>query len=262
VIEFNSVSKSYDGGVSFAVKNFVLRVDRGEVLALVGESGCGKTTTLKMVNRLVSPCSGFVSIAGKSVLDICVQDLRRNIGYVFQGVGLFPHYSVRENVSAVPSLLGWSPEAVEERCSELLALVGLPLASFGNRMPMELSGGQAQRVGVARALAAKPEILLMDEPFGALDPINRAELQGEFVRIQKSLKLTVVMVTHDVTEAMLVADRIAIMKQGRILQCDTAAGLLSSPTDDYVTKLMKTPLTRALEVSKLVSAAKTTDYFR
>ena len=129
-------------------------------------------------------------------------------------------------------------------------------------MPMELSGGQAQRVGVVRALAAKPEILLMDEPFGALDPINRAELQGEFVRIQKSLKLTVVMVTHDVTEAMLVADRIAIMKQGRILQCDTAAGLLSSPTDDYVTKLMKTPLTRALEVSKLVSAAQTTDYFR
>ena len=261
MIEFNSVSKSYDGGVNFAVNNFVLSVNQGEVLALVGASGCGKTSTLKMVNRLVSPSSGFVSIGGKNVLDMPVQDLRRNIGYVFQGVGLFPHYTVRQNVSAVPELLNWSPEAIEERCSELLALVGLPLVNFGDRMPVELSGGQAQRVGVARALAAKPEILLMDEPFGALDPINRAELQEEFVRIQKSLKLTVVMVTHDITEAMLIADRIAIMKEGCILQCDSASGLLNNPTDGYVTKLMKTPLTRAEKVSKLISTTHTTDCF-
>jgi osmoprotectant transport system ATP-binding protein len=262
MIEFNNVCKSYDGGLNFAVNNLVLRINQGEVLALVGASGCGKTSTLKMVNRLISPSSGFVSILGKNVLDMDLQDLRRNIGYVFQGVGLFPHYNVRQNVATIPSLLNWSLRAIEERCSELLTLVGLPLADFGDRMPRELSGGQQQRVGVARALAAKPEILLMDEPFGALDPINRGELQEEFVRIQKSLKLTVVMVTHDITEAMLIADRIAIMKDGCILQCDTASVLLNDPMDKYVTKLMETPLIRAAKVTKLISATQGSDYIR
>ena len=252
MIELNNIRKSYDRGKTLAVDNVSFTVERGQLLGLIGESGCGKTTTLKMINRLEEPCSGSVWVNGRDILKENPEQLRRNIGYVFQGVGLFPHHSVAENVAAVPKLLLWDKDRVAARCAEMLAMVGLPIEEFGHRSPHELSGGQQQRVGVARALAAEPDVVLMDEPFGAIDPINRGELQEEFKRIQEQLNLTVIMVTHDMTEALLMADKIAVMKEGCVLQIGTPKQLLNHPEHDYVRKLVDTPRLRADRLEQLL----------
>ena len=252
MIELQNVWKSYDFGKTFAVSNMSLRVNRGELLGLIGESGCGKTSTLKMINRIEEPSSGDISVNGEDVRLQNPEQLRRNIGYVFQGIGLFPHYTVAENVCTVPQLLDWPSSAVLDRCRVVLDMVGLPAAQFADRFPSQLSGGQQQRVGVARALAAQPEVVLMDEPFGALDPITRADLQEEFKSIQRKLELTVIMVTHDMTEALLMADRIAVMRQGEVLQIGSPAELLNRPADPYVQKLMEMPKRRADRLEQIL----------
>lgn len=222
-------------GVSFTVA-------RGERLVLLGGSGSGKTTTLKMVNRLIEPDDGRVELDDVDVATLPRHELRRRIGYCFQQVGLFPHMTVGENVGITPHLLGWPPTRIRERVDELLTLVELDPATFRDRAPASLSGGQQQRVGVARALAASPSVLLLDEPFGALDPLVRERLQQSFVSIARRLALTVVFVTHDVVEAMLVADRIAVLHQGRLAQLGTADELLAEPANEYVRALIATPL--------------------
>ena len=252
MIELINIKKSFDDDGALAVSNVSLNVKKGEFLGLIGESGSGKTTTLKMINRLEEPSSGEIRVKGENVLDRNPEELRRNIGYVFQGIGLFPHYTVLENVSAVPELLCWEKQRIKKRCEETLRMVGLPIESYGSRYPSQLSGGQQQRVGVARALAAEPEVILMDEPFGALDPITRAELQEEVKRIHQQLDLTIIMVTHDMTEALLMADRIAVMKGGEILQIGTPAELLNYPDHDYVRKIVEMPKKRADRLEELM----------
>lgn len=252
MIELDRVSKSYDEGASFAVQETSLHIAKGELIALIGESGCGKTTTLKMINRLEDPTSGRILMGGTDVMAHNPQELRRNIGYVFQGIGLFPHYTVAQNVASVPTLLNWSDEKIQQRVHETMELVSLPFAEYGERFPEQLSGGQQQRVGVARALAANPDVVLMDEPFGALDPVTRAELQEEFKLIQRKLDLTIVMVTHDMTEALLMADRIAVMKAGEILQTGTPAELLNKPTHEYVEEIIAMPRQRADRLEQLL----------
>ncbi len=252
MIELRNLSKSYDNGASFAVAGVSLHIQEGELLGLIGESGCGKTTTLKMINRLEEPDSGEVLVGGRNVLAVDPQALRRNIGYVFQGIGLFPHYSVMENVAAVPRLLRWSKVEIQHRSQAALELVGLPPVEFGDRNPARLSGGQQQRVGVARALAAAPEVMLMDEPFGALDPVTRAQLRDEFKAIQRKLGLTVIMVTHDMMEALLLADRIAVMKAGGVLQVGTPHELLMAPAHEYVSDMVETPRQEASRLDRLL----------
>ena len=255
MITLENVSKSYDSGRTFAVKNVSLTVREGELLALIGESGCGKTTTLKMINRLVEPTEGAITVDNKPVAATNPVTLRRSIGYVFQGIGLFPHYTVYHNIAAVPRLLGWKPDDIAARVDETLDLVGLPPSQYRHRFPSELSGGQQQRVGFARALAARPPIMLMDEPFGALDPITRAEIQDQVKDIQRELGLTAVMVTHDMTEAMLLADRVAVMKEGVVLQIGRASELLSRPADAYVASLVAMPKRRADRLEALFNTA-------
>jgi len=213
-IEFRNVSYA-PHGASEILRDFNLAIHRGETLVLLGRSGSGKTTSLKLINNLVSPTSGTVMVEGRSTADWDVIRLRRMIGYVIQEIGLFPHFTVQRNIALIPNLERWSPERVNARVRELLSLVGLD-PQLASRYPRELSGGQRQRVGVARALGADPPILLMDEPFGALDPITRTELQREFLSLQERLRKTVVFVTHDVREALLLADRIALMESGRL----------------------------------------------
>ncbi len=244
MIQFQHVSKSYSGGTP-VVHDLSLDVSRGELLVLLGESGCGKTTTLKMINRLIEPSSGVILIDGVENTRVKPSDLRRSIGYVFQGVGLFPHMTVAENVGIVLRLSGWEKKQIADRVDELLSLVGLVPSEFRQRTLAQLSGGQQQRVGVARALAARPSIMLMDEPFGALDPIHRDRLQTEFVQIQKTLGLTVVLVTHDMTEALLMADRIAVMENGRIVALGTPRELLIAPLHPYAAALLTTPQRQA-----------------
>jgi osmoprotectant transport system ATP-binding protein len=252
MIALKQVCKSFDRGRTFAVRELSLEVGQGELVVLLGESGCGKTTTLKMINRLVEPTGGAIEVAGKDILDQDPVALRRTIGYAFQGVGLFPHMTVAENIGVVPRLLGWSKPDIAARVNELLAMIHLDPETFRDRVPGELSGGQRQRVGVARGLAARPAIMLMDEPFGALDPITRSALQDEYVRIHRELGLTTVMVTHDVTEALLMADRVAVLGRGAILQLGAPAELLARPASDYVRELMHTPRVRADRVRALV----------
>ncbi|MGI8684584.1 MAG: ABC transporter ATP-binding protein [Acidimicrobiales bacterium] len=233
MLRLDSVTKRYGAGV--AVDNLSLEVGDGEVCVLVGPSGCGKTTTMKMVNRLIEPTSGRIEIDGEDVLALDPVKLRRRIGYVIQHVGLFPHQSVAENVATVPKLLGWDKDRIRSRTTDLLDLVGLDPSTFARRYPHELSGGQRQRVGVARALAGDPPVMLMDEPFGAIDPIARHRLQDEFLRLQAEVRKTVVFVTHDIDEAVKVGDRIAILAQGgRLQQYDTPAVVLGRPANGFV----------------------------
>jgi osmoprotectant transport system ATP-binding protein len=224
-------------GVSF-------EVERGQLLALVGGSGSGKTTTLRMISRLIEPTSGTVRIDGELTSSLPGHLLRRGIGYVFQGIGLFPHLSVAQNIGITPALLGWSKPRIAERVRELLALVELPL-DIAARPPRALSGGQQQRVAVARALAAHPKVLLLDEPFGALDPITRDRLQSRFRTLQQELGLTAIFVTHDMTEALVLADRIAVMQAGRVIQIGSPRELLSTPAHDYVAQLFEAPRRQA-----------------
>lgn len=238
MIELQGVGKRYADG-TVAVEALDLAVPEGELVALIGPSGCGKTTTLKMMNRLIEPTSGTITLEGEDVSRADPVRLRRRIGYVIQNVGLFPHQDIRTNVGSVPRLLGWDRARTRARVDELLDLVGLEPATFGGRYPTQLSGGQRQRVGVARALAADPPVLLMDEPFSAIDPIARARLQQEFLRIQGAVRKTVVMVTHDVDEAVLLADKIAVFRQGgRLEQYAAPADVLGSPASDFVAQFV------------------------
>jgi osmoprotectant transport system ATP-binding protein len=231
MIELRHVVKKY--GEFTAVDDLSFTVAEGEVCVLIGPSGCGKTSTLRVINRMYEPTSGEILIEGRNVRELVPELLRRRIGYVIQNVGLFPHMSVAENIAVVPRLLGWKRDRIEERVGELLELVGLP-AGYRGKYPRELSGGEAQRVGVARSLAADPPILLMDEPFGAVDPLNRQILQGEFSRIQRRLRKTVVFVTHDLDEAVRLADRMVIMREGRLVQQGTPEEILARPTNAFV----------------------------
>lgn len=232
-VEFRDVRKSFAGGRS-VLDGFSLSVERGETIALIGPSGSGKTTALKLVNRLLEPDSGRVLVSDKDVAREDPVRLRRGIGYVIQEGGLFPHWSVAENVEIVPRLLGWSERARRQRAAELLSMVNLPIAEFGARKPRELSGGQRQRVGVARALAADPPVVLMDEPFGALDPLARRSLQREFLEWKRKIGKAVVLVTHDVAEAFRLADRVAVLDGGRVRQVGSPAELRDRPVDDFV----------------------------
>ncbi|MCI0460422.1 MAG: ATP-binding cassette domain-containing protein [Gemmataceae bacterium] len=235
-VELKQVSKVF-GDVT-AVDRVSLRVAAGRVVALLGPSGCGKTTTLRLINRLEEPTSGQLLVRGKDVREQRPEVLRRSIGYVIQEGGLFPHLTVAENVATVPKLLGWDRARVEQRVGEVLEMVGLPGERFGQRMPAELSGGQRQRVGVARALAASPDLLLMDEPFGALDPGTREALQDEFVRLQKRLGMAVVVVTHDLAEAGKLADEIVLMDHGHIAQQGSLRDLLLTPASERVRQFL------------------------
>jgi osmoprotectant transport system ATP-binding protein len=234
MIRLEGVSKRFPGAERAAVETLDLAVAEGSVCALIGPSGCGKSTTLRMVNRLVEPDSGRVLVAGEDVTRGDPVALRRRIGYVLQGVGLFPHRSVADNVGTVPGLLGWKRARIAARVDAMLDLVGLDPAAYRTRRPHELSGGQRQRVGVARALAADPPVLLMDEPFGAVDPVARNRLQAEIGAILRNLGKTVLIVTHDIDEAMRMGDRVVLMREGRIVQADTPARILAHPADAYV----------------------------
>ena len=250
VIRLEDLTKRY--GATLAVDSMSLDVARGEFLVLLGSSGCGKTTTLKMINRLIKPTSGRVWIDGRDASTVEPHLLRRQIGYCFQEVGLFPHMSVAENVSVTPRLLGWPEDRVRARVGELLDLVELEATSFAQRMPDELSGGQQQRVGIARALAAGPDVLLMDEPFGSLDPLTRDRLQRRFQSIQRELQISVVFVTHDMVEALVLGDRIAVMDGGCLVQVGTPRQLLLDPAGPIVAGLMETPRRQAEQVEALL----------
>jgi osmoprotectant transport system ATP-binding protein len=237
VITFDRVSKRY--GRVTAVGELSLGIASGEIVVLAGPSGCGKTTSLTMINRLVEPSSGTISIDGRDTAGMDVNALRRSIGYVIQQVGLFPHQTVAENIATVPRLAGWNRRRIAARVEELLEMVGLPPVEYGRRLPAELSGGERQRVGVARALGADPDILLMDEPFGAIDPVVRVRLQNELLRLQKVLHKTIVFVTHDIDEAVRIGDRVALLSQGGVLeQYARPVELLAHPASPFVAQFL------------------------
>lgn len=254
MIDLLKISKIYTSGSPPALDDVTLSVEEGETLALLGSSGSGKTTALKLVNRLEDPTSGTVRVAGRDVSGVDVHQLRRSIGYVFQGVGLFPHLTVGENVGVVPRLQGWDATRIRTRATELLDLVGLPADQFRDRYPDQLSGGQAQRVGVARALAADPEILLMDEPFGALDAVTRVRLQDELVDLKARLGRTIVFVTHDLIEALKLGDRVAILHHGRLHQVGTGAELHRNPETPFVRDLLNQLEKQMREAERLLGA--------
>jgi osmoprotectant transport system ATP-binding protein len=234
MIRLEHLTKTFPGQEEPAVKDLSLDIYEGEIVVFVGPSGCGKTTTMKMINRLIEPSSGKIFLEGEDVTNVNPDHLRRRIGYVIQQIGLFPHMTIADNIATVPRMLGWEKKRISERIEELLDLVGLD-ASFRSRYPKELSGGQRQRVGVARAMAADPHVLLMDEPFGAIDPITRERLQDEFLRLQEDIKKTIVFVTHDIDEAIKMGDRIAILRQQSIIaQYDTPETILTDPADEFV----------------------------
>ena len=246
MIKLTNIIKSYNG-VTNVVDQLDLEINNGELVVLVGESGCGKTTTMKMINRLIEPTSGEILIDGKNIGQYDKNELRRNIGYVIQHVGLFPHLTIEKNIETVPMLSKKDPKDIHQRTKELMELIELPYEEYANRYPKELSGGQQQRVGVARALANDPDIILMDEPFSALDPITREQLQIELLKLQDELGKTIVFVTHDIDEAIKLGDRIAVMADGKIVQYDTPEEILKNPINDFVEtfvgkdRLWKTP---------------------
>jgi osmoprotectant transport system ATP-binding protein len=253
-ISFQDVSKSYDGAPP-VLDRVSLSVRAREFLAVVGASGSGKTTLLRLINRLIDPTSGAVRVDGEDVQAVDAVQLRRRIGYVFQGVGLFPHMTVAENIAITPRLLGWDNARMAARVDELIDLVRLDRTRHRDRYPAQLSGGEGQRVGVARALAAEPRIVLMDEPFGALDPLTRDALGQDYRRLHDQLGLTTVMITHDTLEAVLLADRIAIVRSGRIVAQGTPHELMNDGHDDYVRELMATPRRQAERLSALMDRA-------
>jgi osmoprotectant transport system ATP-binding protein len=235
MIRLEQLTKRYPGQQEPAVDGIDLEVPEGEICVLVGPSGCGKTTTMKLINRIIEPTSGRIFLQGEDVTSANPDALRRRIGYVIQQIGLFPHQTIFQNVATVPKMLGWDDQRTSTRVDELLETVGMDPAEFRDRYPKELSGGQRQRVGVARAMAADPPVMLMDEPFGAIDPITRDRLQNEFLRVQADIKKTIVFVTHDIDEAIKMGDRIAIMRVGgKIAQYDTPEVILTDPADDFV----------------------------
>ncbi len=252
-IAFQGVRKSFDNGRTFAVDSISLDIAVGEFLAIIGGSGSGKTTTLRMINRLLDPDQGTILIEGLTASELSPHELRRRMGYVIQGVGLFPHLTIAENIAATPTLLGWARDEIDARVAELLELVGLPPAEFITRMPSTLSGGQRQRVGIARAIAARPHIVLMDEPFGALDPITRDSLTRAYRKLHDRLGLTTVMITHDVQEAILMADRLVIMKEGRLLAIGTPRQLAARDDSDGVGDLLDMPRRQASRVQERLS---------
>jgi osmoprotectant transport system ATP-binding protein len=251
VISFDRVVKRY--GDATAVDHLSLEIKSGETVILVGPSGCGKTTSLKMINRLIEPTEGAISIDDRDTRTYDVNELRRSIGYVIQQVGLFPHQTVADNIATVPRLLGWTKQRTAARVEELLDLIGLPAAAYAKRLPAELSGGERQRVGVARALGADPNILLMDEPFGAIDPIARERLQNELLRLQRVVRKTIVFVTHDIDEAVKLGDRVALLSRGGVLeQFTTPEELLAHPQSAFVTEFLgEGPLVRRLALIQL-----------
>lgn len=238
-IVMDAVTKTYPGKDQAAVDRLSLTIPAGEMVMFVGPSGCGKTTSLKMINRLIEPTSGTIRIAGQDIESLDVSELRRKIGYVIQGGSLFPHMTVEQNIAVVPGLLKWDKRRIKDRVTELMNMVGLEPKEYGHRFPRELSGGQQQRVGVARGLAADPPVVLMDEPFGAVDPVTRARLQDELMEIQASLRKTIVCVTHDIDEAVKLGDRILLLSEGaHIEQYDEPARVLASPASDFVKRFI------------------------
>jgi osmoprotectant transport system ATP-binding protein len=252
MIQVEELTKCY--GERPVVSGISFRVVPGELLVLVGGSGSGKTTTLKLINRLIEPTRGRVTIDSQDVSKFAPPALRRRLGYVSQRPGLFPHLTIAENIAVTPSLLGWTRERCEARVTELLELVELPV-SLGASYPSELSGGQEQRVGVARALAAKPKLMLLDEPFGALDPLTRDRLQQSFIELRRQLGLTAILVTHDMTEALTLGDRVAVLRDGHLLQLGTPEELLRTPCDVYVERLLETPRRQARELERILGKA-------
>ena len=252
MIEIRGLVKQFAGAAHPAVDHLTLTIPEGEVCVLIGPSGCGKTTTMRIINRMIEPDQGSVLVAGRDVMQTDPVSLRRSIGYVIQQIGLFPHWSIADNIATVPKLLGWDAVRIAARVDELLNLIGMDPATFRSRFPRELSGGQKQRIGVARALAADPPVMLMDEPFGAIDPITRARLQDEFLRILRSLKKTVVFVTHDIDEAIKMGDRIAILRDGALIQYATPEAILAKPADAFVESFVGTD--RALKRLALIRA--------
>lgn len=238
MIRFENVSKKYSNG-NVAVNSLNLTVDEGEFFVIIGPSGCGKTTTLKMINRLIDLTQGTIFINNKKASEYNIHELRWNIGYVLQQIALFPHMTIEENIAIVPELKKWSKQKIYDRTTELLESVGLDPEKYRQRKPAELSGGEQQRVGVVRALAADPSIILMDEPFSALDPVSRKKLQQDIVKLQKKIKKTIVFVTHDMQEALALGDRICIMKDGEIIQCDTPDTIVEYPKNDFVKNFFK-----------------------
>jgi osmoprotectant transport system ATP-binding protein len=235
MIRLEGLTKVFPGQKKPAVESLDMDIPAGEIVVLVGPSGCGKTTTMRLINRLIEPTSGRIILEGEDVTDVNPDRLRRRIGYVIQQVGLFPHQTISDNIATVPKMLGWDSPRIKSRVDELLSMVGLEPATYRERYPKHLSGGQRQRAGVARALSADPPVMLMDEPFGAIDPITRDRLQNEFLRLQETIRKTIIFVTHDIDEAIKMGDRIAILREGSaIAQYDTPERILSAPTDDFV----------------------------
>ncbi|NBW06632.1 MAG: ATP-binding cassette domain-containing protein [Caulobacteraceae bacterium] len=251
----SGLGKSFDSGRTWAVRDLSLEVAKGEFLALIGGSGSGKTTLLKMINRLIEPDAGEVRIDGALNTATPAPELRRGIGYVFQGAGLFPHMTLAENVAVTPRLLGWSEAEITARVAELMDLVELPVGVWGDRLPTSLSGGQRQRVAFARALAARPSLVLMDEPFGALDAISRDGIAEAYRRLHDQLGLTTVMVTHDVNEALLTADRLGVMKEGRLVASGPPAELMGEGADPYVHDLLEAPRRQAARIASKFGGA-------